>query len=300
MRHADLKNLLQEYTEGNLDERDRKNVEAHLVTCEECRNELAWYRNHLKLMRSMPKTKAPAGFLSKVKSRIRESEGAPKKWWKNWLVPMEVAGLLAVSVFIVILILPQHRMGLDSEYDERGLKVVEEPKPLSISKDKSEERPVPPSAKDEEISQSGYSSSDNMVDAEKDSQELHYAPSPIRMAETEKKSKSMYKKDQARMAEREEIQESSLRAAGASASSGLPMKTMAMADEPSEEFLLKRDLSLLGGRILSQTNQILWVELHETNISRLMSRMESYPNTPEINRSVRHSGSKVELRIRLR
>lgn len=67
---------LADYVDGSLSEGERRGVEAHLDTCEQCRGEVQQAREVRRLLRELPEIDVPAGVVSPV---LREAQGAPAR-----------------------------------------------------------------------------------------------------------------------------------------------------------------------------------------------------------------------------
>ena len=105
---TNVQQLLDEYLEGTLDERERKLVEEHLASCGDCTRSMAFLRAYRREMRNLRAVRAPADFLRNVHSRMRE-----RRPFRDLLVrlfspsglklPLELAGVTAVALAALVL-----------------------------------------------------------------------------------------------------------------------------------------------------------------------------------------------------
>lgn len=105
---TNVQQLLDEYLEGALDERERKLVEEHLASCGDCTRSMAFLRAYRREMRNLRAVRAPADFLRNVHSRMRE-----RRPFRDLLVrlfspsglklPLELAGVTAVALAALVL-----------------------------------------------------------------------------------------------------------------------------------------------------------------------------------------------------
>jgi len=72
MSHDVVQDLLSSYLDGDLSPQQRDEVEEHLASCAECREELEMLRLTLDALHDLPDLPAPAGFTDAVLSRIGE------------------------------------------------------------------------------------------------------------------------------------------------------------------------------------------------------------------------------------
>ena len=63
--------LLSQYIEGDLEESQAAELEAHLRECDECRSEISGLRQTVDILSQLQAIQAPADFLPKVHSRLR-------------------------------------------------------------------------------------------------------------------------------------------------------------------------------------------------------------------------------------
>lgn len=74
MNHADVRNQMADYLEGDLPLGSRALVDAHLDECAECATEIEGMRDTIALLRSLPEVEVPAAFSSQVMRRVRAGE----------------------------------------------------------------------------------------------------------------------------------------------------------------------------------------------------------------------------------
>ena len=71
MECAKIKELLSEYIDGTLDAQNKALVEAHLLACKNCKEELASLKVIIKELGSLESVEAPEDFLEKIHERIK-------------------------------------------------------------------------------------------------------------------------------------------------------------------------------------------------------------------------------------
>lgn len=93
------------YLEGDLEVRERARVEAHLLDCGRCRNELRDLRATVALLRRLPTPMPPRDLTPAVMARI-DAEGRRSRW-PQALPPLDgpaVLGLLAAGLACLALV----------------------------------------------------------------------------------------------------------------------------------------------------------------------------------------------------
>jgi hypothetical protein len=80
MKHAEVRDRLGPYLEGDLPLQQRALVDAHLDGCPSCAEELKELRGTIGLLRSLPEIEPPTGFARSVVARIEDGEGQPTFW----------------------------------------------------------------------------------------------------------------------------------------------------------------------------------------------------------------------------
>jgi hypothetical protein len=93
--------ILSAYLDGDLPEREREEVTAHLRKCPRCAEEERALRETVSLLRTLPVEKAPPGLLAGVRRRIGEEKAAEPLWKKLFLpahvkIPLEAAAVVLV------------------------------------------------------------------------------------------------------------------------------------------------------------------------------------------------------------
>ncbi|MAI26212.1 MAG: anti-sigma factor family protein [Myxococcota bacterium] len=77
MKHSDVKNLMADYLEGDLDLDKRALFDAHLDECAGCSDEVAGMRGTISLLHSLPDPSVPQEMSRQVMRRIRSGEAYP-------------------------------------------------------------------------------------------------------------------------------------------------------------------------------------------------------------------------------
>lgn len=108
MKCIDVKNLLTDYIDNDLDINTKKEIKAHIAICEDCKNELSFLRLYKLDMSSLDKLQAPMNFLDNVHKRIEEPETLLNKIKKISILsriklPLEITATCFV-IFTVIFI----------------------------------------------------------------------------------------------------------------------------------------------------------------------------------------------------
>ncbi len=131
-----------EYIDGELDERRRDALEAHLEGCPACREELEGWRRTLDAVGGLPRRAAPEGFADRVTARLGESGGRPQrgKVLQLWTRVLPVAAMFLLVLGLAFLV---HKNGLFEH--------VTKPKQMAMSREVRvrEEKPTeaaPPAA----------------------------------------------------------------------------------------------------------------------------------------------------------
>jgi len=106
MECAKIRELLSEYIDGILDEQTKARVDKHLLTCEDCTEELASLRAVVDKLGSLESVEAPGDFLDKLHQRM-EPGFTFRKLVQTLFVPVYVKIPLeaATAVAMVVLIL---------------------------------------------------------------------------------------------------------------------------------------------------------------------------------------------------
>ena len=106
MKHSDVKNLMADYLEGDLELDQRALFDAHLDECHDCSEEVAGMRGTISLLHSLPEPSLPVDMSRQVMRRIRSGE-AYSNWWggvKTVFAPLFEPRILApVSAAVLVL-----------------------------------------------------------------------------------------------------------------------------------------------------------------------------------------------------
>jgi len=146
MNCEEIKNLLSEYLDRELNQGACELVEEHLDNCPVCREELQVLKECLKSLGSLKKVEPPSDFLSQVHARL-EGQASFKAAFKKIIfplhikIPLEAAGLAAAAVLLFyILNLSPEKQSIQSvpltasmrtrEEIEKSLKITGAMKPL--------------------------------------------------------------------------------------------------------------------------------------------------------------------------
>lgn len=90
---------LSAYLDGQLTERERLSVAAHLASCATCRHDLETLRYTVALMRELPALRAPRSFTLSTEQAQRA-----RPWWQAPWVSRALHGATALAMLLVVLI----------------------------------------------------------------------------------------------------------------------------------------------------------------------------------------------------
>lgn len=141
MRCSRIRKLLQDYLEHELDRETEKKFLDHVNSCKKCGEALLFYKKYLREVRDIRAVEAPPDFLKNLKERIRKSSPLGDFLRKLFIpfpvkVPLELAGVTTVLLFIILVIQPALRR---SPMENTDFMVRDEETPVSES---SAERPA--------------------------------------------------------------------------------------------------------------------------------------------------------------
>jgi hypothetical protein len=100
--------LLAEYVDGTLPERERAVVDAHLGTCEACRQEVAAARGAREALRGLPPPAAPPGLARDALAAAARPGPSAGRWQR-------VAGLAAAAVLVGLVAIAVPRLLADED-----------------------------------------------------------------------------------------------------------------------------------------------------------------------------------------
>ena len=104
MECARTEDLLSGYLDGDLPQREREGIAAHLRQCPRCAEEERALKETLALLRNLPAGKAPSGLLEGVRRRIgQETEAVPL--WKKLFLPAHIKIPLEAAAVALIFLL---------------------------------------------------------------------------------------------------------------------------------------------------------------------------------------------------
>jgi hypothetical protein len=130
----------------------RAAVDAHLVTCADCRRELQRFRDTVALVRAVGPARAPAGFVDRVLEAAR-----PVPWYRQlarglflpWPVklPMEAAAIVLVAIGVALVYRGAPELGQSALYDQ-GMREMPRQAPEALAPPPQREADVRHEAQD--------------------------------------------------------------------------------------------------------------------------------------------------------
>jgi len=107
MRCDDVIELFSRYRDGELAPADRRAFEAHLETCDRCREGFAALESVLAGVRHLQPEPAPPGLAATVRARLEARTDRPRAVLLRWAMPVAAAVLLVVIAFGVFQVMPE-------------------------------------------------------------------------------------------------------------------------------------------------------------------------------------------------
>lgn len=108
--HARMSDKLSAYLDGDLPDGEKREVDAHLATCIQCRTSLQRFRETIGKL-SQLKRKAPPSFLPSIQQQIHQrSRGRffARRWMLFGRVPFEWVSLIMIIAMLVYYIATMH------------------------------------------------------------------------------------------------------------------------------------------------------------------------------------------------
>ena len=102
MNCEQMRNLLDEYVDGELSAEGRRAVERHLAGCEACRAELEALKKTAALVGSLPKVNAPEGLARGVEAALASSARRKRAVLVRWVGGWGSLAAAAATLVIVI------------------------------------------------------------------------------------------------------------------------------------------------------------------------------------------------------
>lgn len=108
----DIQSRLIDYLDATLDESGQKQVEAHLATCDECRQYLSDIKATIALTQNLDEVEPPPFFTERIMAQVTQS-AEPKNWIPRiFFTPVRVPAGVLTAVCLVIVILPAYKLYL--------------------------------------------------------------------------------------------------------------------------------------------------------------------------------------------
>ncbi len=127
MNCQEIQKELSAYLDGEVGDGLRAEMEAHLVGCPQCRQQLAGLRRVAAGVTALPKLTPAPQFLSEVRRKLASGEPAPKPDWVDlmfrpvWLkVPLEALAMIAVTAGVLVMQRPPPRQEFAAKRSEQN------------------------------------------------------------------------------------------------------------------------------------------------------------------------------------
>lgn len=122
-----FRDLLSAYIDGYINEKEKREIEEHILHCEKCESYFEELKKSIEILRNFEKVEAPIGFEKKVLEKIKEKKF---NWFFNKKLLIEFAvGIFAfVSIFFVYL-------NLSKSKEEIGPQIIGEEKNVKYKKE---------------------------------------------------------------------------------------------------------------------------------------------------------------------
>ena len=88
MSCRDIRELLPDYATRELSPENRRLVDEHVLTCDDCRRELALASAIVSSLETQPVRTPSAGFSTKLMASLPQQRRMPSPWWWLSLIPV--------------------------------------------------------------------------------------------------------------------------------------------------------------------------------------------------------------------
>ena len=134
MEHAEIRDLVAAFAIGAVDDEERREIERHLRTCDECRGEFEGYESAMGAMAStVEPVPLPNGFADRVVSQAigdeKEERARYRRWWTRIAIGMSAAVIAAVIAIAGTVIEGRN----DAERERRVLALLSGDEGISIT-----------------------------------------------------------------------------------------------------------------------------------------------------------------------
>ena len=121
--------LLAEYVEGTLADHDRRAVEAHLATCEACRDEAGLAGGARQMLQRLPEESVPLGVTDRVVDEAaRRAPGGTPRWGRR---VQAAAGFAVAAALIGAVAVTLPNLGTPGVRDDTGANAPAETGPVA-------------------------------------------------------------------------------------------------------------------------------------------------------------------------
>ena len=118
MRCEAIKELLEEYIEGELSESKQRAVENHISACESCKKELALTRSIPHLVNSLSTPPVPEDIIPNTLKSLNEASSARWQWLASLSGKWKLVAVASFMIVIALLGIGYQRIGKEPEISQ--------------------------------------------------------------------------------------------------------------------------------------------------------------------------------------
>jgi hypothetical protein len=102
MNCTEIKDMLSLYIDGELDEKEQKIIEEHIITCESCRKELEQYKKIIYMLQNLIEEEPPKGFCKRLHEKLLKTKQDRKiNTRARWVKYGSIAAVFVLIVLVV-------------------------------------------------------------------------------------------------------------------------------------------------------------------------------------------------------
>ncbi len=105
MTCQEIQNLLPAYLEDLLPPEEKKSIESHLASCEECHRSLEDLKRAEDLVKSLEEVEPPPFFEQRIMARVREEVGQKKGFLRRFFYPLHIKIPIQAMATILVAVL---------------------------------------------------------------------------------------------------------------------------------------------------------------------------------------------------